>query len=123
MIRLQPPLETGRAGFYFFDGAEHKIETGPQSGESLKDYVGEKIDVLIDDGHRSFVLDLALCKWVSSSDVGMMLSWYRITAKRGATFVLANLSDGIKEVMTITKLDTVMKVFEGLDEARKFLAK
>ena len=123
MIRLQPPLETGRAGLYYLAAREQKIGTGPDSGETLKDYVSAKITELIDAGNRSFIIDLALCKWVSSSDVGMILSWYRIAAKRDVGLVLANPSDSIKEVMAITKLDTVMKVFDRLDEARKFYAK
>ena len=123
MIRLQPPLDKGRAGFYYLDDSEERIETGPEPGKSLKDYVGGKMEELLNAGHRGFVLDLALCKWVSSSDMGWMLAWYRIAAKRGAALVMANPSDSVKEVMTITKLDTVMKVFDGLDQARDFFSK
>lgn len=122
LIRPQSPSESGRASIYYIDGNEEKIETGPpDKAMELKDYVLAQIDALVAKGHTNFVVDLKLVRWVSSSDVGMMLSWYRLATKRKARLVLANLSESVREVMKITKLDTVMKVFDGIEEAREYV--
>ena len=123
LIRLQPPLEKGRASIYDLGDAEEKMGTGPtDNDESLKDYVRTKMEGLLEQGDRKFVIDLALVKWVSSSEVGMMLAWYRLASKYKGTLVLANLSQSIGEVMKVTRLDTVMKVFGSIPDAKKHLA-
>ncbi len=121
LIRLQPPIETGRASIYYFDDREEKIDTGPSADVALKDYVREKIEEEIAKGHRRFVVDLGLVKWVSSGDVGMMLSWYRLVTKRNGRLVLANPSQSVKEVLEVTRLNSVVTVVEGLAEAKAFL--
>ena len=122
MIRPQSQSDSSRASLYYLDGKEEKIATGPADKSTLlKDYILEQMEELIGKGHERFVVDLKLVKWVSSSDVGMMLSWYRLAAKHSGHLVLANLSQSVREVMKITKLDTVMKVFDSLPEARSYL--
>lgn len=123
LIRLQPPLETGRASIYHLGDSQEKVDTGPESGDvALKDYVRQRIDEELQQGNRSFVVDLALVKWVSSSEIGMMLAWYRLAANHEGQLVLANPSQSVKEVMKITKLDTVMKVFSELSDAEQHFA-
>jgi anti-anti-sigma factor len=121
LIRLQPPIDTGRASLYYLDegGREEKLDTGPDVGVSLKDYIQKRVEEEIRRGNKDFVVDLALVKWVSSSDVGVMLSWYRVAARLNGRVVLANLHQSIQEVMKITKLDTVIKVFDTVAGARQ----
>ena len=121
LIRLQPPIEKGRASVYYFTDREEKIDTGPSPDISLKDYVCEKIEEEITKGHRRFVVDLGLVKWVSSGEVGMMLLWYRLVTQRNARLVFANPSASVKEVMEVTRLDTVVTVSGSLAEARQLL--
>jgi len=124
LIRLQPPLEDGRASIYHLKDSEEKLETGPpDSDRGLKDYIRDRMGEMLEAGDRNFIIDLALVKWVSSSDVGMMLAWYRIAAKYKGGLVLANLSQSVREVMKVTKLDTVMKVFDSIPDAKAHLSK
>ena len=120
LIRLQPPLETGRASIYYLADGENKIDMGPSSDTvMLKDYVLEKLEEEFNKGNRRYIVDLAFVKWVSSSDIGMMLSWYRFVKRREGELVLVNLSHSVKEVMKITKLDTIVKVFDWPADAQR----
>ena len=82
LIRVQPPLDAGRASLYYIGEGEHeeKIGTGPDEGVSLKDYVHGKLEEELNQGNKDFIVDLAFVKWVSSSEAGIMLSWYRLAA-------------------------------------------
>jgi len=123
LIRLQPPIDTGRASLYYLGEGERedKLDTGPDEGVSLKDYIQKRVEEEIRRGNKDFIVDLTLVKWVSSSDVGVMLSWYRVAAKLNGRVVLASLHQSVQEVMKITKLDTVIRVFDTLDGARQHL--
>jgi len=123
LIRVQPPIDAGRASLYYLgEGAvEDKLDTGPDEGVSLKDYVQKRIEEELNEGNSDFVVDLAFVKWVSSSEVGIMLSWYRIAARLDGRLVLANLHQSVREVMKITRLDTVIKVFDTTAGARQYL--
>jgi anti-anti-sigma factor len=123
LIRLQPPLEKGRASVYYFSDREEKIDAGPSPDVTLKDYICEKIDEEVTKGHRRFVIDLGLVKWVSSAEVGMMLLWYRMVTQRNGRLVFANPSPSVKEVMEVTRLDTVVTVVTDLGEAKQLLKK
>ena len=123
LIRLQPPIDTGRASLYYLGEGERedKLDTGPDEGVSLKDYIQKRVEEEIRRGNKDLIVDLTLVKWVSSSDVGVMLSWYRVAAKLNGRVVLASLHQSVQEVMKITKLDTVIRVFDTLDGARQHL--
>lgn len=123
LIRVQPPIDAGRASLYYVGEGERedKIDTGPDEGVSLKDYVHGKIEEEVRQGNQDFIVDLAFVKWVSSSEVGIMLSWYRLAARLEGRLVLANLHHSVREVMKITRLDTVIKVFDTTAGARQYL--
>jgi anti-anti-sigma factor len=121
LIRLQPPIENGRASLYNLGEGEHedKLDTGPEEDVSLKDYVQKRIEEELQAGNQNFIVDLSFVKWVSSSDVGIMLSWYRVASRLDGCVVLANLHQSVREVMKITKLDTVISVFDTVALARQ----
>jgi len=55
------------------------------------------------DGVTELVMDLKDLEYISSAGVRVLLSAYKIVGKKG-TMVLKNLSDIVREVLTVTGL-------------------
>jgi anti-anti-sigma factor len=72
---------------------------------------------LIHDGERMFVVDLVETPWASSQGIGMLISAYASVKRAGGQLVLANAVDRIKDVLTVTRLYLIFRVFHTVDEA------
>jgi anti-anti-sigma factor len=122
LIRLQPPLDPGKATLCHLNDREEKIDEGPADEQlELEKYVQGKIEEALAAQHHNFIVDLTLIKWVSTRYMGMILSWYRFVSKRDGQLVLANLNDRLKELLEVTRLDAVLKVFDSLADAQRHL--
>jgi anti-sigma B factor antagonist len=91
-----------------------KIMGGPESTE-LHDLLHE----LIDQGKNSVVIDLSKVDWMNSTGLGLMISGLTTLRKSGGELKLANVTDKIQSLLTITKLVTIFKSFDTVDEAIK----
>jgi anti-anti-sigma factor len=72
---------------------------------------------LLNDGERMFVVDLVETPWASSQGIGMLISSYASVKRAGGQLVLANAVDRIKDVLTVTRLYLIFRVFHTVDEA------
>jgi anti-sigma B factor antagonist len=123
LIRLQPPLETGRAAIYYLTDHEERIDDGPtDKGVKLKEYVHEKLEEQMAKGTRRVIVDLRLIKKVSSTHVGMFLRWHRVVSAQEGEIALVNLSDQVRGVMMVTRLDTILRVFGSVAEAQSYFS-
>ncbi len=68
-------------------------------------------------GGKKIVLNLADVSYVDSSGVGELVSSYATVARSGGQLILLHLTKRIRELLTITKLLTVFKVYENEQEA------
>jgi anti-sigma B factor antagonist len=68
-------------------------------------------------GSRQLVLDLADIKYVDSAGIGELVSAYTSVTSQGGRFVLVALQKRVIDLLQITKLFTVFKVFETVDQA------
>ena len=91
-----------------------KIMGGPESTE-LHDFLHD----LIDQGKKSVVIDLGKVDWMNSTGLGLLISGLTTIRKSGGELKLANVTDKIQSLLTITKLVTIFKSFETVDEAVK----
>jgi anti-sigma B factor antagonist len=89
-----------------------KIMGGPES-TALHDLLHE----LIDQGKKSVVIDLGKVDWMNSTGLGLLISGLTTLRKAGGELKLANVTDKIQSLLTITKLVTVFKSFDSVDEA------
>ena len=83
--------------------------------ELLKD----KINSLIQQGHKKLVMNLAGVPYVDSAGLGEIVRTYTTASKQGGSLKLLNLTKRIKDLLTITKLLAVFDVFETEQEALK----
>jgi anti-sigma B factor antagonist len=95
-----------------------KITLG-EGDELLKD----KVNSLVNQGHRKIVLNLADVPYLDSAGLGRVVSAYTTLSRQGGSLKLLNLTRRITDLLSITKLLTVFDTFDSEDEAvRSFSA-
>ena len=77
----------------------------------------EKINNLIQQGHRNLLLNLESVPYVDSAGLGGIVHIYTTVSHQGGTLKLVNLTKRISDLLTITKLLTVFETFDSEAEA------
>lgn len=68
-------------------------------------------------GERRLLLNLADISRIDSSGLGELVAAYATCSREGAELKLLNLTQGVRELMVITKLLIVFEVYEDEGEA------
>jgi anti-sigma B factor antagonist len=88
---------------------------GGPDGAKLHDTLHE----LKEQGKTNVVVDLSKVKFMNSSGLGMLISAMTTMRNSGGDLRLANVADRIQSLLVITKLITVFKHFESVDDAAR----
>lgn len=72
---------------------------------------------LLEEGKKKILLNLAKVGYIDSSGIGELVSSFTSIDKDGGQLKLLNLTQKIKDLLTITKLLTVFDVYESEEEA------
>jgi anti-sigma B factor antagonist len=73
---------------------------------------------LLEEGKKRILLNLASVSYIDSSGIGELVSSYTaINKEEGGQLKLLNLTQKIKDLLTITKLLTVFDVYDNEAEA------
>ena len=91
-----------------------KIMGGPES-TALHDLLHE----LIEQGKTNVIIDLGKVDWMNSTGLGLLISGLTTLRKSEGELRLANVTEKIQSLLTITKLVTVFKSFDSIDDAVK----
>ena len=91
-----------------------KITLG-EGDELLKD----KVNSLVNQGHKKIILNLADVPYVDSAGLGEVVRTYTTVSRQGGSLKLLNLTKRIADLLSITKLLTVFETFESEDDAVK----
>ncbi|MDX1545555.1 MAG: STAS domain-containing protein [Rhodothermales bacterium] len=86
---------------------------GGPDGSKLHDTLHE----LKDNGKMNVIVDLGKVKFMNSSGLGMLISGLTTMRNAGGDLRLANAADRIQSLLIITKLITVFKHYDSVDEA------
>jgi anti-sigma B factor antagonist len=89
-----------------------KIMGGPEATE-----INEKINQLIDSDNKKIIIDLVNVDWMNSSGLGILIGAVTVLKNSDGCLCLINVSDRIKNLLRITKLDTVFNIYDNFDEA------
>ena len=87
-------------------------------GVQLRDAVRHLLQV----GHRKVVLDLAGAAHIDSTGLGEIVHAYASTTNKGGTLTLLRPSRRITELLTITKLRSVLECYDSEAEALEAVA-
>jgi anti-sigma B factor antagonist len=77
----------------------------------------EQLGSWLDEGYRRFVMDLGHVDWMNSSGLGILIRALKTIRDNQGSLRLANLTEKIKDILTITKLLVVFQTYGSLDEA------
>jgi anti-sigma B factor antagonist len=77
----------------------------------------EKIHDLVADSHLKVVIDLAKVDWMNSNGLGILISGMTTLRDNNGDLKLANVTDKIQSLLTITKLITVFEAYDSVAEA------
>ena len=91
-----------------------KIMGGPES-TALHDLLHE----LIDQKKSQVIIDLGRVDWMNSTGLGLLISGLTTLRKADGELKLANVTEKIQSLLTITKLITVFKTFDSVEDAVK----
>src|SRR5690242_21651055 len=86
-----------------------------QGDELLKD----KVNSVVNQGHRKIVLNLADVPYIDSSGLGEIVRTYTTVSRQGGSMKLLNLTKRVNDLLAITKLLTVFETFDTEDDAVK----
>ena len=89
-----------------------KITLG-EGDEMLKD----KVNSLVNQGHKKVVLNLAEVPYIDSAGLGEVVRTYTTVSRQGGSLKLLNLTKRITDLLSITKLLTVFETFESENDA------
>ncbi|MDP2960912.1 MAG: STAS domain-containing protein [candidate division Zixibacteria bacterium] len=89
-----------------------KIMGGPDA-TILHDSLHE----LINQGKKKVVIDLAKVDWMNSTGLGILISGLTTMRNNGGELKLANVTEKIQSLLTITKLITVFETFDSVEQA------
>jgi anti-sigma B factor antagonist len=77
----------------------------------------ERINNLMQQGHRNLLLNLENVPYVDSAGLGEIVRTYTTVSRQGGKLKLVNLTKRITDLLAITKLLTVFDTFESEADA------
>ena len=89
-----------------------KITLG-EGDELLKD----KVNSLVNQGHKKIVLNLADVPYIDSAGLGEVVRTYTTVSRQGGSLKLLSLTKRITDLLAITKLLTVFETYESENDA------
>src|ERR1700742_352224 len=89
-----------------------KITLG-EGDEQLKD----KVNSLVNQGHRKIVLNLAEVPYLDSAGLGEVVRTYTTVSRQGGSLKLLSLTKRITDLLSITKLLTVFETYDSEADA------
>jgi anti-sigma B factor antagonist len=89
-----------------------KVTLG-EGDEVLKD----KINSLMNQGHKKLVLNLADVPYIDSAGLGEIVRTFTTVSRQGGSLKLLNLTKRISDLLAITKLLTVFETFDSEPDA------
>lgn len=86
-------------------------------GENDGIAITESFTSQIDGGTQNFVISMDELKHINSSGLGVLITLLTKARKKGGELILAQPSDFIKNLLLITKLNTIFRIYDSEQEA------
>jgi len=90
---------------------------GKLMGGSETNLISNKLKELLEKGYNKIVLDFNEVDWINSLATGSLIKWFFIVRENGGDLRIANTNHRVYQILTITKILTVIKTFESPQEA------
>lgn len=84
---------------------------------AVETHLKDRIDDLVREGCLQIVVNLKQVPYLDSSDVGRIIRAHLSARQAGVRVKLCNLSDRVRAIMKMTRLDTVLEIYENEEAA------
>lgn len=85
-----------------------------QGGDVL---LKDKVQSLLQQGHRKLVLDLGNVAYVDSAGLGQLVQIHATAKNKGGALRLANVTKRLNDLLVVTKLVTIFDSYDSEAEA------
>lgn len=75
------------------------------------------LDQELGQGHTAVVLDLAALQYMNSTGLNILINVLTRTRNAGGDTLIAAVSNSVRQLFVVTKLDTVFTITSTVDEA------
>jgi len=79
----------------------------------------DKINALLNEGHRHFVLNLAGVNYVDSSGLGQLVTIWTSIKNRNGYMTVLNPTNRVRKLLDITKLNSIFEIHDAEPDAVK----
>ncbi len=90
-------------------------EIGTETVNQFKD----KIDALINEGHKRLIMDFQEVNYLNSMGLGVVAATLKKVKKDKGDLKLINLSTSVQELFELTRLTKVFEIFDSEESAIK----
>lgn len=73
----------------------------------------DKVQSLIQQGHKNLLVDLSGVSYVDSAGLGELVQAYATTKNRGGALKLVNVTKRLRDLLVVTKLLTVFDTYDS----------
>ncbi len=73
--------------------------------------------VLTTEGVKNIVMDLTAVRYCDSSGLSAILVANRLCKNANGSFVLCSIQEAVKKLISISQLDSILKITNSIDEA------
>lgn len=89
-------------------------------GDLIGDEIGPKLVELVSDaiqeGAKTFVIDLSEVRYISSSGIGLLITMLTKMRNVGGEVFLTSPSEHVKKLLIITKLNNIFTVYDSVED-------
>ncbi|MFM7079046.1 MAG: STAS domain-containing protein [Bacteroidota bacterium] len=78
--------------------------------------------IINSEGYNNIILDLTDTQYCDSSGLSAVLVGNRVCRNANGNFIVTGLSDGVRKLVTISQLDSVLSISPSLEEAISTMA-
>ncbi len=90
---------------------------GKIMGDAATQAFCRHLNELIDAGTRMLVMDFRQVRWINSTGIGVIIACLNAIRDRGGDIRFANLHDATQQYFHISKLETVVQMFNDVEAA------
>ncbi len=84
--------------------------------------VSVEIDEELESGTHHFIIDLTKLEYMNSTGLNILINIMNKTRNQGGESIIVGATPRIKSLFVVTKLDSVFKMNDSMDEATAYFA-
>jgi len=81
----------------------------------------EKMSELVDKGYVNLIIDLTQTNFIDSSGLGALVGKISTCRKNNGDIRLISPTQRVVEILQITNLDKILKIYKSIDDAMKVI--